>query len=72
MTYFVVQNRGSGLIPFHIRLKAPPLPPELPDVGLEDTLKALIKEGAADPNKISLNQVQPFWSSTYSVDWSPF
>ena len=59
MTYFVVQHRGSGLVPFNIRLKAACAVPVLPDADLEAKLRTLIEEGALDPDRVTLNQVKP-------------
>ena len=56
-TYFVVQSRGNALVPFNVRLKASPSPPTLPDAALEEKLRSLIRDGAADPDRIKLSQV---------------
>lgn len=46
------------MVPFNVRLKAVPSTPELPNDKLEEKLRSLIMDGAADPNRISLAQVR--------------
>ena len=57
ITWFVVQKRGSELVPFTVRLHCPPPAPKLPNPDLEACLQELIEITAADPDRVDFNEV---------------
>ena len=57
ITWFVVQKRGSELVPFTVRLHCLPPAPALPNPDLEACLHELIEITAADPDRVDFNEV---------------